>query len=122
MNKTTPQDNKTAPKTARKRTSKAQVEQTSTLVGFTPRDTPLKQERSIGKSISNSISSSAEIIEELAVDGKKALKTIGKVCDYICVELDGLTAISYTENLNKLIMMGHSPESANSILVSMRDN
>lgn len=102
--------------TTRKRratTKKVEPEvETNTALKMSFPDRPKTIERSIGRSISNSISNSAEVVEELSTDAKKLLKTIGKTCDYVNRELDGLIAITEAENVRKLVEIGYTPEYA----------
>lgn len=69
-------------------------------------------ERGIGKSLSRSISNTAEVIEEFSTDAKKLLKTVGKTCDYVNRELDGLIAITEAENVRRLVEIGYTTEYA----------
>lgn len=101
--------------TARKpRAKKEVIEEVETSpvlkMSFPPRTGNV--ERGIGKSLSRSISNTAEVIEELSTDAKKLLKTVGKTCDYVNRELDGLIAITEAENVRKLVEIGYTTEYA----------
>ena len=90
------------------------------IIGFTPRENIDHSKRSIGNSLSNSISNTAEVIEELSEDFKKGLKTVGKVFDYACTELDVMDAEAFTEGINRLVALGHSAEVAYQMLEERR--
>lgn len=108
--------------TTRRRTTKAKteekVEPTSAKMNFPPRD--VTHDRGIGKSLSNSISNTAEVIEELSEGAKKALKTVGKTCDYVNRELEGLIAVTEAENVRKLVEIGYTTEYAVERLTQLR--
>lgn len=101
--------------TRKRRTTTKKVEPevetaTSLKMSFPPRE--IGKQRGIGRSISNSISNTAEVIEEFSEGAKKALKTVGKTCDYVNRELEGLIAVTEAENVRKLVEIGYTTEYA----------
>ena len=94
----------------RRTTKKADVP-VATL-GFVPRDN-LVANRSVGKSISETVSNAADLF-------KNASKTGNKTLMLICEEIDSVRAIGHTESIAKLMGMGYTAEGAVTLMESYK--